>query len=227
MTKKRRFIRSLRRLMLLVFAILLLGTIAAAGMDYAVRSQSEPYILEPKQVPQVDAIIVLGALVKPDGQPSLMLKDRLDAALGLYRSGTAPKLLVSGDHGQVEYNEVRGMKQYLLDHGVPEEDIFMDHAGFSTYETVYRARDVFAVESAVLVTQGYHLKRTVYNARKLGLTAYGVAADSQVYRNQRFYNLREVVARCKDFIWVNVLKPKPTYLGDVIPISGDGRATEG
>lgn len=214
-------------MLLLVLVLGVLGTLAAAGMDYAVRRQSEPYIVKADQVPKVEAIIVLGALVKPDGQPSTMLKDRLDTALGLYNAGIGPKLLVSGDHGQVEYNEVRGMKQYLLDHGVPEADIFMDHAGFSTYETAYRARDVFAVKSAVLVTQEYHLKRSVYNARKLGLAAYGVAADSRVYGNQRFYNLREVAARCKDFIWVNVWKPKPTYLGDVIPISGDGRATEG
>ena len=223
----RRFFKLQRRLILIGFVCALLGTIAVMSMDYIVRSQGSTYILASADIPQVDAIIVLGALVKPDGKPSLMLRDRLDTALELYQSGKAEKILVSGDHGRKNYNEVRIMKQYLLDHGVAEENIFMDHAGFSTYETAYRARDVFEVKRAVLVTQNYHLMRSVYNARRLSLEAYGVSADKQKYFKQSFYNLREVAARCKDYIWVNLLKPKPTYLGDVIPISGDGRATEG
>ncbi|MCL6458096.1 MAG: YdcF family protein [Gorillibacterium sp.] len=226
-TRRAKVFRLLRRLVMIGLVSALLGTIAIVSVDYIVRSQGSAYILSPEDVPVVDAIIVLGALVKPDGQPSLMLHDRLETALELYQAGKAPKILVSGDHGRKNYNEVRAMKQYLLDRGVAEENIFMDHAGFNTYETAYRARDVFAVQSAVMVTQQYHLMRSVYNARKLGLEAYGVSADKQKYFKQGFYNVREVAARCKDYLLVNVLKPKPTFLGDVIPISGDGRATEG
>ncbi|MBQ3924202.1 MAG: YdcF family protein, partial [Firmicutes bacterium] len=132
--------------------------------------------------------MVLGAEVKPDGTPSKMLKDRLDKAIELYRNGAAPKLLMSGDDGQVEYNEVKVMMQYAVDAGVPEKDIFLDHAGFSTYESMYRARDVFGVSSMVVVTQKYHEYRALYIAESLGIDVRGVPAEEVDYMGQGYRN---------------------------------------
>jgi len=153
-----------------------------------------------------------------------MLADRLDVAIDAYKAGGAPKLLMSGDHGRKEYDEVNVMKDYAIAEGVPSEDVFMDHAGFSTYESIYRARDVFLAERVLIVTQGYHLYRALYVARSLGLEAEGVAADLRPYRGQRYYDLREVLARCKDFAMC-IFKPLPTYLGEAIPVSGSGDLT--
>ncbi|MBQ3185890.1 MAG: YdcF family protein, partial [Firmicutes bacterium] len=112
-----------------------------------------------------ECIMVLGASVHPDGTPSPMLEDRLEAGIELYNRGVAPKLLLTGDNGQIEYNEVEAMKNYAVNAGVPEEDIFLDHAGFSTYDSVYRASYVFGVESMVAVTQEYHLFRTLHGCK--------------------------------------------------------------
>ena len=153
-----------------------------------------------------------------------MLKDRLIRALELYNAGAAPKLLMSGDHGQNEYNEVGAMKNYAIENGVPSEDVFMDHAGFSTYETIYRAKEVFEAKKVIIVTQEYHLYRALYIAKKLGVDAYGVSCDLNVYAGQSARDIREVLARNKDFFKC-IFKPEPKYLGDVIPISGDGNLT--
>ena len=153
-----------------------------------------------------------------------MLSDRLTRGVELYDMNAAPKLLMSGDHGRVSYDEVNAMKQFAIDKGVPSEDVFMDHAGFSTYETMYRAKEVFAAKRVIIVTQKYHLYRAVYIAEQLGLEAYGVDSDLQSYIKQPYYNAREILARDKDFVKV-IFKPKPTYLGEVIPISGSGDLT--
>lgn len=174
----------------------------------------------------VDCIIVLGCQVKSDGSLSHMLRDRLIRALELYDAGAAPKLLMSGDHGQKEYNEVGAMKKYATENGVPKENVFMDHAGFSTYETVYRAKEVFKAKRAIIVTQEYHLYRALYIAKRLGVDAYGVSCDFNVYAGQSIRDFREILARNKDF-YKCILKPAPKYLGDAIPISGNGDLTDG
>ena len=173
---------------------------------------------------EYDCILVLGAGVWSGGRPSHMLSDRLDVAIDAYNAGAAPKLLMSGDHGRKEYDEVNVMKDYAIEAGVPSEDVFMDHAGFSTYESIYRARDVFLAKRVLIVTQGYHLYRALYVARSLGLEAEGIAADLRPYRGQLRYDLREVLARCKDFAMC-IFKPLPTYLGEAIPVSGSGDLT--
>ncbi len=178
------------------------------------------------ELEDVDCIVVLGCLVKSDGRPSDMLYDRLVTAIGLYQSGAAPKLLMSGDHGTAEYDEVNAMKNFAVDSGVPSEDVFMDHAGFSTYETVYRAKEVFCAKKVIIVTQEYHLYRALYIADRLGLEAYGVSADLHTYRGQNVREIREVLARAKDLIMC-IFKPEPTYLGEAIPVSGNGDLTEG
>lgn len=171
-----------------------------------------------------DCILVLGAGVRDDGTPSPMLEDRLLTAIALYRAGVAPKLLMSGDHGTVGYDEVNTMKAFAIAQGVPSEDIFMDHAGFATYDSVYRARDVFAARRVVVVTQEYHLYRALYIANALELPALGVAADLRPYGGQTYYSLREIAARAKDALKC-AFRPPPALLGETIPVSGSGDVT--
>ena len=153
-----------------------------------------------------------------------MLRDRLERTAQLYRDGAAEKILVSGDHGTEEYDEVNHMKEYLIGLGIPSEDIFMDHAGFSTYESMYRAKVIFQVQKPLIVTQKYHMYRAVYTARALGLSADGVAAEETAYRGQAVRSAREVLARVKDF-FLGIVLPEPSILGDPIPLQGSGDVT--
>ncbi len=173
---------------------------------------------------EADCILVLGAGVWENGKPSQMLADRLNQGIELYNTGASDRLLMSGDHGRVGYDEVNVMKDYAIARGIPSGHIFMDHAGFSTYESMYRARDIFKAKKVIIVTQRYHMYRALYTARALGLDAYGVASDPWEYSGQRYRELREFAARMKDF-WYTIVKPKPTYLGDTIPVYGDGDVT--
>lgn len=202
----------------------LLAILTVGGINGWVYFRGKAGFTSTGSASPAQAALVLGAYVFPDGRVSMMVEDRLEAALALYRSGKVKKILVTGDHGRLEYDEVNTMRKYLESKGVPPEDIFMDHAGFDTYDSMYRARDVFQVRSAIVVTQRFHLPRAIYIARALGLEAQGVVADRWVYAKAEYYELRELAARTKAFRDV-VLRAKPKLLGPVIPISGDGRAT--
>ncbi len=153
-----------------------------------------------------------------------MLADRLKRGIELYEQGSAPKIIMSGDHGRKGYDEVNTMKQVAIYEGVPSSDVFMDHAGFSTYESLYRAKEIFEADKLIIVTQKYHLYRALYIAEKLGIEAYGVDSDYHTYWGQSSREAREVLARCKDFV-KTMFKPEPTYLGEVITVSGDGDIT--
>ena len=153
-----------------------------------------------------------------------MLEDRLLQGIELYFGGASDRLLMSGDHGRKDYDEVNIMKKFAIGKGVPSKHIFMDHAGFSTYESMYRARDIFQVKKAIIVTQKYHLYRALYVADALGIEAYGVASDPRIYAGQDYREKREILARIKDFFTV-IIQPEPTYLGEIIPIDGDGDLT--
>ena len=142
----------------------------------------------------------------------------------LYENGVSPKLLMSGDHGTEDYDEVNVMKREALAAGIPAEDVFMDHAGFSTYETIYRAKEVFGVKSAFIVTQEYHLYRALYDAINFGIDAVGVPAQASEDPGQVWRDLREVAARVKDMVYCGA-RPLPKYLGDPIPITGNGDVT--
>lgn len=219
--------RWVKRTLLLGICFCLVVGISVLSINIYVTESVDENILsvsEASELSDVDCIIVLGCGINSNGTPSDMLRDRLNFAIEIYKNGGAPKLLMSGDHGRVGYNEVGVMKQYAINAGVPSEDIFMDHAGFSTYETMYRAKEIFKAKKVIVVTQEYHLYRSVYNAEKLGMEAYGVESDVYWYENARFYEARECAARCKDFIWC-IFKPSPTYLGDAIPVSGNGDVT--
>ncbi len=210
---------------MLVLAIL--GSSAVLIANAFVKGSTTPRILSPEKAAElrdVDCIIVLGCLVKADGTPSDMLADRISVGVSLYQNGTSPKLLMSGDHGQKEYDEVNTMKSCAISAGVPSEDIFMDHAGFSTYESIYRAKEIFGADKIVIVTQQYHLHRALYVAEALGIEAYGVSADLRSYAGQTKRDLREVLARIKDMAYA-LFKPLPTYLGDPISLDGNGDVT--
>lgn len=172
-----------------------------------------------------DCILVLGCGVNGD-TPSHMLEDRLLQGIELCKSGASDKLLMSGDHGRKSYDEVNVMKKFAVDRGIASENVFMDHAGFSTYESMYRARDIFNAKKILIVTQDYHLYRAIYDARKLGIDAYGVASNPRSYSGQLYRDIREILARNKDFVYT-IFKPEPTYLGEAIPVWGNGNDTNG
>lgn len=215
----------LKKILLIILILCIAGAAVLLGINFYVRGNASKYILSPDEASQLnaDCIIVMGAGVS-DGVPSPMLEDRLLEGISLWESGASQKILMSGDHGREEYDEVNVMKQFAIDRGVPSSDVFMDHAGFSTYETMYRARDVFSAKKVVIVTQQYHLYRAIYVARQLGLEAYGVASDPREYAGQPVREAREILARVKDFVMC-IFEPKPTYLGEVIPVFGDGDLT--
>ena len=208
-------------------AAILFCSIGVLSLNAHIKKAGKAQILAVEEVAalsDVDCIIVLGCQVRADGSLSDMLHDRLERGVEVYQAGAADKLLMSGDHGRTNYDEVGAMKRFAVENGVPSEDVFMDHAGFSTYETMYRAKEIFQAQKVVIVTQEYHLYRAIYIAEQLGLEAYGVSADLRSYRGQSKRDLREVLARCKDF-GMCLFKPEPTYLGDAIPVSGNGDTT--
>lgn len=172
-----------------------------------------------------DAIVVLGASVRPNGQPSPILRDRIDAGIELYWAGVAPKIIMSGDNSTETYNESWAMKSYAVDKGVPAEDIFCDHAGFSTYESMYRAKYVFGVGRLVVSTQSYHLPRALYAAKGLGMQAWGYASDKSIYPAQFYYDMREIPARTKD-VFKTLLKVPSTFVGDFISLNQSGNVTD-
>ena len=192
------------------------GTDNGSGVDQAVIDDCID--IDPQ------CILVLGCAVWEDNQPSPMLRDRLDTAIELYRQGAAPKLLLSGDNSIAEYSEPDCMLEYVLKRGVPAEDVFLDFAGFSTYESVYRAKAIFKADRLIVVTQKYHLFRALKACDALGITAKGVASNQQKYAGRVYREAREVLARDKDLI-KGILKAGPTFLGDEIPIEGDGTVT--
>lgn len=219
--------RILRIGLMVLVGLAVFGAAVVFGVDAWVKASTQQRILTRQQAAQlegVDCVIVLGCQVRSDGTLSHMLQDRVEESIALYQIGAAPKLLMSGDHGREAYDEVNAMKGYAVDSGVPSEDVFMDHAGFSTYETVYRAKEIFGAKKVIIVTQRYHLYRALYIAQSLGLDAVGVASDPRTYSGQTMRDVREILARCKDALMC-VFKPQPTYLGDAIPISGNGELT--
>lgn len=180
-------------------------------------------ITEISNINDIDCIIILGAGVY-NNKPKPMLEDRLLTGISLYNNNISNKIIVSGDHGKTYYDEVNVMKDYLINASIPSENIFMDHAGFSTYDSIYRAKEIFNAKKIVIVTQKYHLYRALYIANELDIDAYGVSADKREYNNQYKREIREILARTKDLIKC-IFMPKSTYTGEMIPISGDGNIT--
>ena len=208
----------------IIFVIILAIIIFGINL-YVTMSVSKQIIKESdyKKLSDIDCIIILGAGIWGDG-PSPMLEDRLLEGIDLYQKNVSNKIIMSGDHGKKEYDEVNIMKEFAIEKGIPSENIFMDHAGFSTYESIYRAKEIFEAKKVVIITQKYHLYRALYIAKELGIEAYGVGADPRKYVGATYREIREILARNKDFIKC-LFKPEPTYLGETIPVSGNGDTT--
>ena len=200
----------------------LLGRTIQSHLYYRTKGAS---LFEARNASFMSRLICDQFSIRPGQEPALIIGEfRLDLAIELYQSGASDRLLMSGDHSRKDYDEVSAMRNYAADRQVALSHIFLDHAGFSTYESLYRARDIFGAERILIVTQRYHLYRALYIADALGLEARGVAADARSYARQPYYTLREIAARSKDFLYT-IVQPAPTYLGDAIPLSGDGRVT--
>ncbi len=209
-----------------ILKLILIFTILLAIINFYIISTTKRRIIEISNIEDkdYDCIVVLGAGIK-NNKPSPMLEDRLLTAIELYNNKAAPKILVSGDHEYKDYDEVNVMKNYLKENGIPSEDIFMDHAGLSSYDSIYRTKKIFKADKVIIVTQKYHLYRSLYIAKSIDLNAYGVSATKREYMNQTKRDIREIAARIKDFLKC-LIKPEPTYLGEVIPIKGNGDRTD-
>lgn len=208
----------------LIIVIVIITTMLA--INFYIKQTTKKQIIENENysnIKDVDCIIVLGAGIWGD-EPSPMLEDRLLEGINLYKNNVSSKIIMSGDHGTKEYDEVNVMKKFAIENGVPSEDIFMDHAGFSTYESLYRAKEIFEAKKVVIVTQKYHLYRALYIAKQLGIEAYGVGSDPRKYVGEAYREMREILARNKDFVQC-IFKLEPTFLGDTIPVSGSGDIT--
>ncbi|GAB4470833.1 MAG: hypothetical protein Kow0088_04060 [Anaerolineales bacterium] len=180
---------------------------------------SRSRIFSPQEVSPYPVAIVFGAGLRRDGQPTLVLRDRVARAAELYSAGKVKKLLMSGDNRFKDYNEPQAMREYAWSLGIPDEDIVLDFAGRSTYETCYRAKAIFGVDEAILVTQRFHLPRALYTCHVLGIKAVGVAADWHPYRRSAilFWQLRELFATLNAFWEVHIHRPLPV-LGNPEPI---------
>lgn len=213
-------------LIIVVMITIAIIAIIVLGINQYIKISTNKQIIDNEdysKLQNIDCILVLGAGIWGN-KPSPMLEDRLLEAISLYKDNICSKLIMSGDHSKSNYDEVNVMKDYAIKKGIESENIFMDHAGFSTYESIYRAKEIFGAKKIIIVTQKYHLYRALHIANKLGIEAYGVGSDPRQYTGATYRELREILARNKDFIKC-IFKPEPTYLGDTIPVSGNGDIT--
>ena len=216
----------MKKLLKYVIIVSIVIALMVLGINLYVRISTKNQIIkenEYSKLSDIDCIIILGAGIWGD-KPSSMLEDRLLEGIKLYQNNVSNKIIMSGDHGRKEYDEVNIMKKYAIEKGIPSENIFMDHAGFSTYESIYRVKNIFEAKKVVIVTQKYHLYRALYIAQQFDIETYGVASNPREYMGQFAREVREWLARDKDFFKC-IYKPKPTYLGDTIPVSGNGDIT--
>jgi SanA protein len=221
MKKIKKYLKTLIKYSFFVILLVILSMIA---INAYVKNLVKDRIISADEARNADCILVLGAGVRADGSPSPMLEDRLMQGIALYNMGVSDRLLMSGDNTKKGYDEVNTMKQYAIDKGIVSENIFMDHAGISTYDSLYRAKEIFLADEIIIVTQKYHLYRALYIADSLGIDAYGVSADPRIYIGQEVREIREILARAKDFVKC-ILNPSSKFLGEVIPVSGDGNIT--
>lgn len=221
--------KRMKKICLLLVLIGLGGLALLGGINLYMVHRTAERIAEPNAYTQsdtrADCILVLGARVWEDGSLSAVLRDRVDAAIALYKEGVAPVLLMSGDHSSESYNEVEAMRDYAVEQGVPAEAIIMDHAGYSTYESMYRAKAVYGMSSCIVSTQRYHLYRAVYIGSAVGMDTRGVTADQRLYAKQSYYDIREAAARVKDF-FLSMIQPEPAYMGLGVPYLEKGKAVD-
>jgi SanA protein len=213
----------IKKIALLLFLFAAFVIIFVICLNTHIHHSAEKYISKNiKSLPFSYTVLVLGAHVQENGQLSFILKDRVDRALELYKAQKVCRFLLSGDHGRKNYDEVNNMKKYLINKGVAQQDIFLDHAGFDTYSSLVRAKEVFGVNSVIIVSQLFHLPRAVYIARKIGLNAYGCSVANDFYERNSYYKFRESLANVKAYFSL-LFNLNPRFLGNKIPITGDSR----
>jgi SanA protein len=209
----------------IALVVLFAGVLVCWGIHRAVVAGASKRIYTLNQdIPRHKVALVLGARVYSDGRLSAMLKDRVDAGIELYRKGVVQKLLMSGDNRHRNYNEVTAMRNYAIKQGIPTDDVVRDFAGFRTYDSIYRAKMLWDLEDMIIVSQKFHLPRSLYIARKLGIDAVGVSAADYKYRSLYAASRREVAARI--VAWLDVLIGRdPYFLGPKETLSGDSQKT--
>jgi SanA protein len=218
-----RLVVTWEKLLLVSITLISVFVVCLFIINNHIRSGAKQFIYaSADSVPQKYTAIVLGAFVGKNGAPSNVLADRLNTALDLYQKGRVKRFLLTGDHGRVNYDEVNNMKLYLMENGVPQQDIFLDHAGFDTYNSMVRAKEIFCVKGAIIITQEFHLPRAVYIARKKGLDALGYIAPMRDVNALRYLEFRENIACIKAY-WEVLINKRPRFLGTKIPITGDSR----
>lgn len=226
-------IRGAVKAVLILALIAIIGVVLVIGVpnlyEFASQSGKITSVEDAAQAAEngstYDCIIVLGASVLPSGQPSTILADRIDVAVALYNAGVAPKILMSGDdESDNTYDEVANMKRYAINRGVPSEDIFCDHAGINTYDSMYRAYHVFGVKRMAVVTQQYHLYRSLFDASSFHITCIGVPADLHTYAKQMQFSAREVLARVSDMGKV-IMRRNATFLSAPVSLNQSGDVT--
>ncbi len=223
----RRHRRNLSRVAIGAAALFTLGAVvvAAANMIVLIRADGDVRSVASDSDPATVAI-VLGAQVKPDGTMSAMLADRVDQGAALWHDGKVSRILVSGDHGAWRYDEPTTMRRALIEAGVPKDAIFTDHAGFDTRASMERARRIFGIRDAIVVTQGFHMKRALYLARNAGIEADGLTSDLREYGGQGIKSsVREVASRVKAVLETTV--DTPVTGGPPVPITGPAKASWG
>lgn len=215
-----------KKILLIKGILTLIFVVLFVSIQIYVDSYSKDFIYNNiSDFPKCDAVVVLGASVYKNGTPSPILEERLMNAYEIYNKGYAKKIIVSGDHGSEDYDEVNTMKKFLMDKGIKQEDIFMDHAGFDTYDSMYRAKMIFKVNSLIIATQNFHIKRAVYISRRLGTKAYGYPCEDKSYYNLKYLNFRESLAKVKAVFETDIIKRKSKFIGESIPIWKSGTLT--
>ena len=192
--------KTYKKILIILGVILLTTFVYVMGINYYVKYTVMDKIKKTTEVKDIDTIIVLGAKVYDDGRLSLMLKDRLDKTIEVYNELDINKIIVSGDSEDSDYDETSWMKEYLISNGIPEENIEVDIYGLSTYDSIYRLKNVYDIKKAIIITQKYHLYRSLYIANSLDIEAYGIPASGEHYFGQNIRELREILARNKDFL---------------------------
>ncbi|MBS5112902.1 MAG: YdcF family protein [Coprobacillus cateniformis] len=210
-----------KKLLLILSSLVIFLGIVITSLNLFVYQSTKKQVNQDMQ--DADCILVLGAGVR-NNKPTPMLRDRIKEAVRLYKDKKAPKIIMSGDHSSDEYNEVAVMKSYAIENGVLSSDIFLDHAGFSTYDSLIRARDIFQAKKVIIVTQDYHLYRALYIANSLGLDASGIPANLSHYPGQPLREAREIIARCKDVLNCFVTH-QSSQTQNTISLDGDGDQT--
>lgn len=203
--------KTYKKILLVLGVILLTVFVYAMGINYYVKYTVMDRIKDTDEIKDVDTIIVLGAKVYDDGRLSLMLKDRLDKTIEVYNELDIKTVVVSGDSEYKDYDETTKMKEYLINNGIPEESIVVDIYGLSTYDSIYRLKNVYDVNKAIIITQKYHLYRALYIANSLGIDVYGIPSGGEDYFGQTARELREILARNKDFL-TSLFNVKSKYI---------------